>query len=105
MSKGELVAKAIHNSPLIIPLGAYIEELEKKEAMTSPIEDAFTEKGVMANDDDHRDASHLTPIDLDDLRQNPANYSISDIKKLLKERDLSITGKKSVLIDRLAMHG
>ena len=108
MSIGDLLATTIHSSPLIIPLRHLKEEIDL-ESMSSPAESALIAEREQQKESNLQtslsDSIRLTPIDLDDLQQNPQNYTIADIKRFLKERDLPTNGNKSVLVERLIVHG
>lgn len=77
--------------------------------MSSPAESALIAEREQQKESNLQtslsDSIRLTPIDLDDLQQNPQNYTIADIKRFLKERDLPTNGNKSVLVERLIVHG
>lgn len=47
---------------------------------------------------------YITPVDTLDLRKRPQNYSIVFLRERLRERGLTTSGSKNVLIERLILN-
>jgi len=103
MSTEDYLTASIHAAPPLTPLSQLKEQIDTL-AMSSDAERTPGEKkdeGASSPSD----SLHPTPIDVGDLQQNPGNYTIADIKRFLRERDLPTRGKKEELIQRLVMYG
>lgn len=109
----EIVADALKQRSGGVATATLVEELRRSVRYIDPRAEcmdpecgrhaAFVEGAAVAKEPRHRvpEPPAVTDITADDLRTNGAKYKIGELKELLKERGLPVSGTKPVLLERL----